>query len=386
MYRVCRWIQEFAIAEMAGDASVAADAVRLSESDLDQLFQESVTVVPHDEAMRTVLALRELGMRGPSMEPAEFMEVMTTAHFTDYFGTALSRAFLSDYTSMSSDWMSYVKHDVVPDFRDVERFRMTKPGGLDQRAEKARAKTTYRSVSKLEYGVDEFAREFDVSWRTIMNDDLGKIRETPRDMANAATDWLSSFVSNLYDNATSQAGLIALGAVYAGTGRLTAANLAVGLNAMMQRTDANGTPITIKKVWVVIPPILQIQAASILRDLLSYGGAGGNVLSDFVAGVKVDPYITFAGINVPWYLVADPSEIGGITVARLQGWPGPIVYMKQSDIKMVQGTAPGAFTMGDYDTGNILWTVEDVVGGWDDATYAGVTDFRGVYYSTGTTP
>jgi hypothetical protein len=26
------------------------------------------------------------------------------------------------------------------------------------------------------------------------------------------------------------------------------------------------------------------------------------------------------------------------------------------------------------------------VGGWDAATYVGVTDFRGIYYSNGTTP
>jgi hypothetical protein len=29
--------------------------------------------------------------------------------------------------------------------------------------------------------------------------------------------------------------------------------------------------------------------------------------------------------------------------------------------------------------------VEDVMGGWDDGSYMGVTDFRGLYYSNGTT-
>jgi len=51
----------------------------------------------------------------------------------------------------------------------------------------------------------------------------------------------------------------------------------------------------------------------------------------------------------------------------------------------VSGAAPAAFLMGDHGTGNIVHGVHDVYGGWDDATYAGVTDYRGIYYSSGTT-
>ncbi|MBU2685681.1 MAG: hypothetical protein KKF27_20760, partial [Gammaproteobacteria bacterium] len=155
--------------------------------------------------------------------------------------------------------------------------------------------------------------------------------------------------------------------------------------AMMQRVDVNGNQMNINKVWLVIPKVLQIQAADILKDVLSFGGPGSNVLSEFVAGVRVDPYIGFAGANVPWYLFADPSEVPTVTVARLQGVPGPFAFMKSSNIKMVYGTAPAPFLMGDFETGNILFGVEDIVGGWDDAAYVGVTDFRGIYYSNGTT-
>jgi hypothetical protein len=310
---------------------------------------------------------------------------MTTAHFTQYFGDAISRAFYEDYAYDGGTWKNYTYADVAPDFRDVDRFRMTEPETLLLRREKAEARATYISDSEISYGVEEYARQFDVSWRTIMNDDLGKIRETPRRMANAARRWLDGWVSALYDNAVTQASLLALGAVYGGTGRLTAANLAIGLNAMMQRTDALGNPMNITRVHLVIPKILQIQAADILKDLLAYGGPGGNVLDQFVTSVQVDPYIT-AAVGTPWYLFADPSEIPTVSVLRLQGWPGPIVAMKESNIELVTGTAPSAFLMGSFATGDIEFLVEDVVGGWDDATYVGVTDFQGIYYSNGTTP
>ena len=154
---------------------------------------------------------------------------------------------------------------------------------------------------------------------------------------------------------------------------------------MMQRTDANGNQMNVTGVRLVIPPILQIQAKDILEDLLSYGGAGGNVLGQFVQGVYVDPYIAVAA-GTPWYLFADPSEIPAVVLARLQGWPGPVVVMRKNDIDLIYGTAPAAFLMGSFHTGDIEYSVEDVAGGWDDASYVGVTDFRGIYYSSGTTP
>ena len=359
MYNVIQWITDIA----------EADKGRVAQPELD----------------KRLFALQELGLKGRQMGFEQFNEVMTVAHFTQYFGDALSRAFYDDYAYQIGQWPNYIYMDVAPDFRNVDRYRMTEPEGLLQRREKAEMKATYVADSEIYYGVDEFARQFDVSWRTIMNDDLGKIAETPARMARAAARWLDSFVSALYDNATTQAFIAGLLAPWSGTGRLTAANLAIGLADMMRRVDAAGNLMNISKVHLVIPPILQIQAADILQDLLSFGGPGGNVLGQFVAGVYVDPYITTAGANVPWYLFADPSEIPVVTLCRLQGMPGPVTFMKSSDIRMISGTAPAAFTMGSFATGDIEYAVEDIVGAWDDASYVGVTDFRGFYYSSGTT-
>lgn len=385
MYQVIRWIEQFALADYGLDENQAEAAANTRDADLSEFFGALPVKVAEDKAIPQVLALRDLGRRGRSMHPVEFQEVMTTAHFTSYFADAISRAFYDDYQYDVGSWQDYVYPDVAPDFRDVSRMRMSEPGTLGKRREKAPHQTTYVTETEINYSVEEYSEQFDVSWRTIINDDLGKIKETPQRMVSASKRWLDEYVSALYDNATTIAGLTALGAVYFGTGRLTAPNLAIGLNAMMQRTDVNGNQMNINRVWLVIPKVLQIQAADILQDLLAYGGAGGNVLHQFVAGVRVDPYIGFAGANVPWYLFADPSEVPTVTLLRMQGWPGPISFMKRSDIQMIGGSAPGAFTMGSAATGNIEFFVEDVCGGWDDATYVGVTDFRGIYLSNGTT-
>ncbi len=360
MRNIIKWIEEYALAETG--------------------------MIPGPELDTRVAALREMGMNGVNMTPQEFKEVQTIAHFNYYFADALSRAFYSDYEYKVGTWSQYTFADVAPDFRDIKRFRMTEPGTLTKRREKAEPKATYIDDSEVAYGVEEYDRQFDVSWQTLMNDDLGKIRQTPVRMANAAARWLDAFVSALYDNATTQASLIALGVVFGGTGRLTAANLAIGLNAMMQRTDVNGNQMNLNRIHLVIPPVLRIQAKDILGDRLEFGGPGGNVLDGFVSGIHVDPYIAFAGANVPWYLFADPSEIPTVSVARLQGWPGPVTFMRRSDIQLITGSAPAPFTMSNFATGDIEFAVEDIIGGWDDGSYVGVTDFRGIYYSNGTTP
>ena len=355
---------------------------------LEEYILTEKEVLGGEETDKRVGALREMFRGHSDMSGNQFKEAMTTAHFSYYFADALSRAFYADYDMKVGSWRQYTYADTAPDFREVKRFRMSEPGTLLRRREKAEAKATYVTETEINYGAVEFARQFDISWQSIMNDDLGKLRETPRRMANAAARFEDQFVSNLYDNAVTQATLAALGAPWAGTGRLTAANLAIGITSMMTRTDAQGNQMNISRVHLVIPPVLRLQARVLLESVLMAGVATNdkNVLKDFIAGVHVDPYITTAGLNVPWYLFADPGEIPTVPVVRLNGFDRPWVYKKSSDIEMISGSAPAPFLMGSFATGDIEYAVEDIIGGWDDASYVGVGDFRGIYFSSGTTP
>lgn len=372
MYNLLKWMEMAALADAGVEEGRIKEVASYSDTKLGAMIPETNPALPK------VLAMRELGRDYRNMDGGRFVEVMTTAMFNDYFTDTISRMFYSDYEYTGGSWRNYTYADRVPDFRDVDRHRMSEPETLLRRAEQAELTSTYIEDSVISYGVESYGRQFDVSWETIVNDDLSKIKQTPERMAKAARRWLDKWVSNLYDNATTQAAMVALGSNYSGTGTLTAANLQTALNAMTQRTDGNGDTLNISRVHLVIPPRLQITAADILKDVIQYGGSGSNVLGDYVTTVQVDPYIT----GSVWYLVADPSEIPTITVARMTGWDGPFVFMKKSNIESVIGRAPSPFMMGSFETGTIAFGVQDIIGGWDDATYAGVTDYQGLYYST----
>lgn len=343
---------------------------------------------PQPELDKRIGALREMFNNSRNMTADQFQEVMTIAHFSTYFADALSRSFYADYAYQTGQWLNYTFPDIAPDFRDVDRARMSEPETLKRRRELRDSAETEVAATWISYGVDEYSNAFVVSWQTILNDDLAEIQRTPARMANAARRWADVFVSALYDNATTQASLVALGAVYAITGRLTHLNLAVGLNAMRQRVDVRGNPMNIARVHLVIPPILEIQARTIMASTLAAGIAtnDANVLPGFLAGIWIDPYIATTAASVPWYLFAEPSSVPAVTVARLRGWAAPIVYQRASDIRIISGSVPAAFLLGDARHGAIRYYVQDILGGWDDATWVGVTDFRGIFYSDGTTP
>ena len=332
-------------------------------------------------------ALKE--MYSPSVKnasPAKFKEVLTTAHFTNYFSDALSRMFYQDYGVREMSWREYTYPDSAPSFRDVDRLRLSRPGTLYKRREKGEARATSVDDSQVSYGVEEYARQFDVSWRVILEDDLGKIREVPRAMARAAVEFENGFVTALFDNATTQAALTALGAQYAGTGALTHENLALGITYMNTRNDPDGYPLSVGGIYLVVPPDLAMQAEVILGSTLMSGSASNdlNVIPKFLRGYIVNDQITTTATAKPWYLFADPNSIPTVPVVRLQGYEMPFVYMRASNIDMVMGSAPPAMLMGSYETGDIEYTVEDFIGGWDDDTYVGVVDYRGIFYSSGT--
>lgn len=343
--------------------------------------------LPVAEVDKRIVALKEV-FSAPTT--TQLKEAMTTAHFSTYFATVLDREFIKDYEVARGQWKSYTFADTAPDFRNVERYHMEPYVPLTLRREKAEQKAGYLHQDRpFYYAPNEYAAQIDVSWRTLLNDDLGKIQQELKGLASSAAAFEDQFVSAAYDNATTQAALIALGVVYGGTGRLTAANLAIGINAMMSRvTPVAGLPIVIKRVFLVIPPILALQAKTILQSANMAGVATNdkNVLPEYIAGVFVDPYIATAAPNVPWYLFAAPEEIRTVSVLRLAGSPGPITYMKEPEIRIMSGNAPLGFDAGAFATGDISYAVSDFIGVWGDATFVGVTDFHGIYYSNGTTP
>src|SRR4030067_2094023 len=197
-------------------------------SDAISESEKAKGVLPVAEIDARITALKEV-FGAPT--PTQLKEAMTTAHFSTYFATVLDREFIKNYEVQQGTWKNYTYPHESQDLRNLERYRMETYLPLTRRREKAESKAGYLYQDRpFYYAPDEYSGQMDISWRTLLSDDLGKIKSELNLLSNSAVAFEDQFVSAAYDNATTQAGLVALGAAYAGTGRLTSANLAIGIN------------------------------------------------------------------------------------------------------------------------------------------------------------
>jgi len=181
MQNVINWIKEFAVTELIPGTG---DEVKNQRADVMAAYNvpQWAEAQLGESGVDRLTALTTLGARWKSLGEGEFVETMTRAHFATYFADALSRAFYADYQYDGGSWKDYTYPDTTPDFRDVSRLRMSEPGTLYKRRDKQQMAATHIAATEITYGVEEYARQFDVSWQALMNDDLGKIAETPRRM------------------------------------------------------------------------------------------------------------------------------------------------------------------------------------------------------------
>jgi len=317
---------------------------------------------------------------------ATLREAMVLADFPLYFGHVLSRAFLKEYPEQESSWKTYTFADTVPDFRAVDRFRTDEMDTLVRRKELGEVKQTSVSESKISYSVEEYARGYTISWRTLVDDDMGEIKKFPQKLARTVGRFEADYVNALYDNATVKATLSGLGGNYYLDYALSINSLIHAYERFALRTDSKGNPISVAPVYLVTNPVWKLKVQEILGgvDTTLTMPAVPRVTKNLLQWIP-DPYMSSTS---EWFLFANPGDIPAVTVARMRGYEAPRMYMKAPDMVPIgsNGTGGGSpsWLTGSFAHGEIEFLVQDIIGAWNDATYVGVTDYHGILYSKGT--
>jgi len=308
-------------------------------------------------------------------------EALTTSDFPLLFGDVLDRQVLANYKAVDPVWKPFVKMSTNKDFKASYRFAIT--GGdqyLAEVAEKGEYLASDRTEAKYSLTLKKYGRQFDISWETLINDDLNALKDTPQRFAMAAVRTEHRIVTGMY----------ARNAIYsaargnAANIALTIANLETAVAAMMAFVDANGEPIMNRPKYLVVRPADEFTARQILTSATkmwteSAGGAATaypttNVIAQYGLQLIVDPYLAIYGgadLATQWYLFADPKDIAAFEFAHLQGHERPEICMKDSDKVSVGGGAITPFS-GDFATDNVFYRVRHVFGGTS-------LDWRGSY-------
>ena len=327
-------------------------------------------------------------------------EALTTSDFPLLFGDVLDRQVLAAYKAVDPVWKAFTRMSTNRDFKVSKRFAVTVGDQYIARvAEKGEYLTSERNEAEYELSVLKYGRQFDISWESMINDDLGALKDTPTRFAMAAVRTEHRIVTGMYADDTGTHVLNAFlydnaDAVVANrnwvTTALTIASLETGVEAMAGFLDVNGEPIMNRAKYLVVPPALEMTARQILTSInkMWVVGAAGtmpagataypmtNTISQYGLQLIVDPYLPIMDTthgNTGWYLFANPSDIAALEAAHLRGHERPEICMKASDKVTVGGGAINPMS-GDFATDNVFYRVRLVFGGctldWR-ATYAG---------------
>lgn len=333
-----------------------------------------------------------LSSNGSAASNMLLQEAMTTGDFANALGTFVQVEAWEGYQRKRFDFEPLVKPDTLPNFQSVTRLQRRQ--GLDDleyvgEKGQARAGEFPDAVSRA-YQVYVWQKQFDFSWQMLVNDYLGYFQDTARLIGESARRTLEKYVSRMYNNLTSIGRLTGAGVMYSQTGRLTTTHISEARMAYNARTDAAGEPINARLAYIVYPSGLEDVVRTIQGSQLVPENATNavNVVRSNWVGIE-DPYVAYTAPNIPWWAFADyRTDLIAMVLARMGGWPGPMIVRKRSDIESITSLLGGGAAvnpiMGDFEGGNIVVKAMDIWGTYIDGTEGNLFDARGAYYSSGT--
>jgi len=307
-------------------------------------------------------------------------EAMTTSDFPQLFGDILDRQLLANYRVQSMPFRNYVKISTVRDFRTVNRY--TVQGGdsvLSEVQEKGEYPETSMSDSVYSYSVNKYGRRIPFSWEAMINDDLDALKDVPQRFGRAAARSEQKFATGIYtgtDGANDNLYKSSYNNVVTDNPTLSISALQTAFEMLANQTDANGEPIFIEAIHLVVPPALEIIANNILNSLqLELNTAGGSSNETLVTAnwmknrvtLHVDPYIPIVSSSsngdTCWFMFADPgNDRPAIEMGFLRGHEQPEIFVKSPNARRPGGSEVDSMA-GDFDTDSIQYKVRHVFGG-----------------------
>jgi hypothetical protein len=338
------------------------------------------------EALKEAQKLMANVFKGDYRAWGTFREAMTTDDFPLLFGDILDRMLLAGYMETPQVYRNFIKIATVRDFRDVKRFATS---GAESVLSEVKEQEEYPEdalgEAEYTYGVKKYGRRIPFSWETMINDDLNALKDIPARFGRAARRSESKFATGLYCDASGpDATFYSAGNSNIVTGNpvLDVDGLTTAMKVLSDQRDADGEPIAIDTVHLVVPPALEIVAGNMLNAVqLRLTKAGGVDTTDASAKqelvvanwmrnrliLHVDYYIPVvaftANADTSWWLFANPNNgRPALEMGFLAGHLTPEIFIKSPNAQRVGGGVADPMG-GDFDTDSIQYKVRHVFGG-----------------------
>lgn len=368
------------------------DTIRAEEASLQRLFTSEdgrpVRQLRRSRDPRYVEQLAEaatfLSDCIEGRRPAyHLQEAMTTSDFPVLFADILDRQLLADYQQIPSLWRSFARGGTVRDFREVKRFAVD--GGLGLLSE-VPEKTEYPEdslpdASPFTYAVTKKGKRFQLTWETLVNDDLGVMTRLPRNLATSARYSEDFFATGRFATSSGPDSTFFSSGnhnIVTGNPALSVSALTTAFTVLSKQKDVDGNPIMVDVAVLMVPPALEVTAQNIINaiEILAATGGGPGTGNDQLrvanwmknkVQLVVNPWLPIIDTthgDTAWYLLQGPGGMGRpiVEIGFLRGYEAPQLFMKASDAVRVAGGETSPLD-GDFDTDSVQYKLRHVFGG-----------------------
>ena len=323
----------------------------------------------------------------PKRNAWKLQEALTTSDFPLLFGDIIDRQLLANYKETVPTYRNYMRISPVADFRTVKRFAINgAESTLAKVDENAPYPQTKLSDLAYQYSVQKYGRTIPLSWETLIDDDLHALQDIPARFGIAARRSEEFFATGLFmdvngpnaaffNTANKNQVTIANGAT-TNNPALSIQGLQDAFTVLGNQRDADGQPILIDAVELVVPQSLMVTAENIMHATeLRLNAAGGGTNEQIVTvnwmknrvHLNVNAYMPIvastANGGTSWMMVASPNgQRPAFEMGFLRGHETPEVFMKSPNMTRVGGGA-GTAQDGDFETDTFQYKVRTVFGG-----------------------
>ena len=317
-------------------------------------------------------------------------EAMTTSDFPNLFGDLLYRQLLGNYIPYPVTYPQYMRIEKLRDFRKLHMYAIDGGQGI---LTVVKEREPYPEIKFIEtpytVAVQKYGRRYGISFEMGVNDDLNAFAKRPGMMAVGARrseEWLATGL--LCNSAGPHSSFYTSGNKNIVTGNpiLSIQGLQTAWTVLGSQLDADGQPIIVEGVTLVVPPALRITAENIAHALqikvLSSGGnptgaaSGGGTpdqqiyAENWMKGkvtIAVNPYLPYINTtsgNTSWYLVANPADETqrpAFVFAKMLGREDPQLFVKDPDSRMLGGGTSDPME-GNFDSDSIDYKLRHIIG------------------------
>ena len=281
-------------------------------------------------------------------------------HTASDFPNILAEVFGKELLSLRGDitpLTQLFRKATLSDFRAKHIMDVSDGAQLEKVLENGEIKFgTLTDKEIASYKLDSYAKGYTISFKSLVNDDLGALADLNGKVTRGAQQWFGNFLfavlqANSYGGPKMPDNVNLFHASHGNlavvSGAPSETTIAAGKLAMRIQKDINGDPMNATAKFIVIPAALETTVEKLIATLYPQGPADAIVSARNLTPI-VEPRLDADGKTALWMLFADPALTPVLEYAELSGYEGPRVEVQQgfytlgTEIRVVWHLGTGA--------------------------------------------